>query len=373
METIEKLRTLSAASQYDLACACGTQKDEHRVRGADGTWLYPVVMPNGGRTVLLKTLLSNACTNDCRYCPLRTGANIPRCTLSPEEIVNVFLSYLRRKKVFGLFLSSGVTGTADAAMERINAAARILRDRHEFRGYIHLKIIPGASDAAVEEAVSLASAVSLNVETPSRTRFEKLTAKKDYDQDILRPLKLMSRLTARGSRFSRVKCTTQFVVGASDETDREIVSSMFDLYKGLRFKRIYFSAYQRGLGSPEIPGEQRCPSRPEEPFLREHRLYQADFLMRKYGFGHEDFLFSGQDNLNLDRDPKQVWADAHPEFFPVCINRAEREVLLRVPGIGPETASRIVKQRTIRRLTSPEDLGVRGKRSAEIRQYAFFE
>ncbi len=373
METIEKLKILSADSQYDLACACGTLKDEHRTRGQEGKWLYPVVLPNGGRTVLLKTLLSNVCSNDCRYCPLRAGSDSPRCSLSPEEVANVFLSYVRRKKVFGLFLSSGVIGTPDRTMERLNTAARLLREKHAFRGYIHLKIIPGASDAAVEEAVSLATAVSLNIETPSQARFEKLTQKKEYGRDILRPLGLMSRLTAKGSRYSRVKCTTQYIVGASDETDREIVSSMFDLYKSLRFQRVYFSAYQQGLGRPDIPGEQRRLLRPDEPFVREHRLYQADFLIRKYGFGQEDFLYSGSENLSLDRDPKQVWADSHPAFYPVRINRADREMLLRVPGIGPETAARIVKQRMQRKIREPEDVGVKGKRAATIRRYAVFE
>src|SRR4030042_4125589 len=219
MDTIEKLKVLSEDSQYDLACACGTSKDDRRKRGLDGKWLYPVALPQGGYSVLLKTLLSNACANDCKYCPLRSGSNVRRCTLSPDEVARIFMEYYRRRKVFGLFLSSGVIGNPDNTMERINTVARLLRGRHEYRGYIHLKIIPGASDAAIEEAISLSTAVSLNIETPGRRHFELLSGKKDYERDIIRPIKLMGKLTAKGARFSKVKCTTQFIVGASEETD----------------------------------------------------------------------------------------------------------------------------------------------------------
>ena len=234
METIEKLHVLSEDSQYDLACACGTGKDEHRRRGSDGRWLYPVALPQGGHSVLLKTLLSNACANDCKYCPLRSGTNVRRCTLSPEEVAKVFMEYFRRKKVFGLFLSSAVISTPDHTMEKITAVARLLRYRHQFRGYIHLKVIPGASDAAIEDAVSLASAVSLNIETPGRNHFELLSRKKDYDRDILGPLQLMAKLTGKGMRHSRVKCTTQFIVGAAHETDAVIIASLSSLYNRLR-------------------------------------------------------------------------------------------------------------------------------------------
>jgi len=373
METIEKLHVLSEDSQYDLACACGTGKDEHRRRGPDGRWLYPVALPQGGYTVLLKTLLSNACANDCKYCPLRSGTNVQRCTLSPEEVARVFMEYVRRKKVFGLFLSSAVMNNPDHTMEKINAVARLLRYRHEFRGYIHLKVIPGASDAAIEDAVSLASAVSLNIETPGRNHFELLSRKKDYDRDILRPLKLMSKLTGKGMRHSRVKCTTQFVVGASDETDAEIIQSMSGLYNRLRFHRVYFSAYQKGLGNPDIPGEQRFLTSPEGTFMREHRLYQVDFLLRKYGFDSRDIPLCSDGNLRLSKDPKELWAEAHPEFYPVRINTADKEALLRVPGIGPDTARNILKARREQRIRGPERLGVNGKRIEKIRKFVVFE
>ena len=373
MDTIEKLRVLSDDSRYDLACACGTREDEHRRRGTDGRWLYPVALPQGGYTVLLKTLLSNACANDCRYCPLRTESDVKRCSLLPEEVARVFMEYYRRKKVFGLFLSSAVTGSADATMERINAAARLLRQRHDFRGYIHLKIIPGASDAAIEDAVSLSTAVSLNIEVPGKRHFDQLSQKKDYFRDIVRPLKLMARLTDKGSRFSRVKCTTQFIVGASDETDSEIIESVVGLYDRLRFQRVYFSAYQKGLGNPGIPGEQRMPVDPETPFVREHRLYQTDFLMRRYGFSGGDIPLDGSGNLRLDKDPKEVWADRHPEFYPVRINTSDRGALLRVPGIGPDTVNKIIRARQERRITGIEDMGIKGKRAERIRRYVICE
>src|SRR3989338_6770292 len=206
MDTIEKLKVLSEDSQYDLACACGTNKDDRRKRGLDGKWLYPVTLPQGGYSILLKTLLSNACKNDCKYCPLRSDTDVRRCTLQPEETANIFMEYLRKKKVFGLFLSSGVIGTHDNTMDRINSVARILRYKNGFKGYIHLKIIPGASDAAIEDSFSLASAVSLNIETPGKERFGLLSEKKDYMNDIIRPMKFMSGLRKQGGRAEKVKC-----------------------------------------------------------------------------------------------------------------------------------------------------------------------
>jgi len=373
METIEKLKVLAADSQYDLACACGSNKDDRRRRGLDGKWLYPVALPQGGYSILLKTLLSNACSNDCKYCPLRSDSNVQRCTLAPEEIAHIFMEYVRRKKVFGLFLSSAVIGDPDYTMDRINNVARLLRGRHEYRGYIHLKIIPGASDAAIEEAISLSTAVSLNIETPGKKHYDLLSCRKDYDQDIIRPIKLMGKLTAKGTRFSKVKCTTQFIVGASEETDAEIIRYMGGLYNRLNFSRVYFSAYQKGLGKPDIPGEKRLTTDPEALFVREHRLYQVDFLLRKYGFQEGEIPLDAGGNLPLDRDPKQIWADNHPEFYPVRINAADKETLLRVPGLGPETVKRILKQRKERKILGIDDLRIQGKRARQMSRYLICE
>ncbi len=373
MDTIRKLGVLSEDSQYDLACACGTGKEDRRHRGPDSKWLYPLALPQGGYSVLLKTLLSNACVNDCKYCPLRFQTNERRCTLQPEEIAGAFMEYKRRKKVFGLFLSSAVINNPDYTMDRINAVARLLRYKHQFKGYIHLKIIPGASDAAIEDSLSLATAVSLNIETPGEEHFKVLSDRKDYLKDIIHPMKFMARLTGRSMKHSKVKCTTQFIVGASDEKDSEIINYMSGLYNRLKFKRVYFSAYQKGLGNPDIPGEKPEPTGSKNPFMREHRLYQADFLMRKYGFTKEEILTDESGNLSLDKDPKEVWAERHPEFYPVKINRSGKEALLRVPGLGPETVEKVVEIRRETRITRLEDLGIKGKRLAKVNRYVVFE
>ncbi|MHC4628938.1 MAG: radical SAM protein, partial [Planctomycetota bacterium] len=294
-DTQEKLEILSADAQYDLACACGTSKYDRRKRGDEGKWIYPVTLPNGGKSLLFKTLLSNVCTNDCRYCPLREQMDIRRTSLRPEETTKVFLDYYKQRKVFGLFLSSGVAGTPDATMDQLNAVARLLRKKHRFRGYIHLKVIPGSSDAAIQEAVSLASAVSLNIETPGAACLEKLSIKKDYIRDIIEPIKLISRLTAPGSRYEKVKQTTQFIVGAAGEPDSKIVRYMSGLYERLKMQRVYFSAYQKGLGDESIAGEQAEPA--ADILMREHRLYQVDFLFRKYGFAESDIIFETDGNL----------------------------------------------------------------------------
>lgn len=377
-DTRQKLEILSADAQYDLACACGCKNDERRRRGAKGSWIYPVTLPNGGSSVLFKTLVSNVCSNDCKYCPLRANQDVRRCTLNEEETVNAFLDYHKRGEVFGLFLSSGVLGTPDATMERLNRIAKILRYRRSYRGYIHLKVIPGASANAIEEAVKLSSAVSLNIETPGAKYLAKLSGKKRFLEDIVEPIKLISRLTGRGNKYERVKQTTQFIVGAADETDSEIVKYMWGLYDRLNLRRICFSAYQKigeqdsnNLFSPRLDSsqiEQSSIDNPQLPidnrqssidnaFVREHRLYQVDFLLRKYGFSESDIIFDQQGNLPLDTDPKESWAKRNPQYFPVDINKASKDELLRVPGLGQISVDRILEQRKTSRIHSINDIG----------------
>jgi predicted DNA-binding helix-hairpin-helix protein len=298
--------------------------------------------------------------------------DIRRCSLRPTETAKVFLDYYNQRKVYGLFLSSGVLGSADATMDRLNGVARLLRKKHGFRGYIHLKIIPGASDSAIEEAVSLASAVSLNIETPGAKNLEKLSKKKKYIQDIIEPIKLISRLTARGSRYAKTKQTTQFIVGAAGEPDAEIVKYMYGLYERLKMHRVYFSAYQKGLGDESIAGEQAREERPTDILMREHRLYQVDFLLRKYGFVESDIIFENNGCLSLSIDPKEAWALRHPEVFPVNVNRASRLSLLRVPGLGPVTVRRILKQRKEGRIRHIEEVGKVGVRLKKAKQYLTF-
>jgi predicted DNA-binding helix-hairpin-helix protein len=372
MNTVDKLQLLADASQYDLSCACGTKNKDHRTRGADGTWLYPVSLPRGGYSVMLKTLVSNVCTNDCKYCPYRSTVDVPRCTIGPDEIAQTFLEYVRKKQVFGLFLSSGVVGTPDRTMELLTDAAGILRCKYHYKGYIHLKIIPGASDAAIEKAISLSSAVSLNIETPGIQFFQKLSSKKDYVRDIIAPLKYIDSLTSKGTKYEKVKKTTQFIVGASDENDKEIIRYTGGLYSKLNFNRVYFSVYQRGLGDTSIPGEYRERRNKEDDFTREHRLYQVDFLLRKYQFNPSEIIFNSNGMLSLESDPKRVWAESHPEYFPVNVNRATKIQLLRIPGIGPETVRKIVSARKQGKINRIDDLPFRGKRLEYARAFMVF-
>lgn len=339
----EKLKILSRDAQYDLACACAKREDEHRRRSQDDKWIYLVSLPSGGTTFLFKTLLSNECVNNCKYCPLRAGAGACRVSLTPEELAGVFFRYYQARRVSGLFLSSGVKGNPDTTMERINRAAVLLRGMR-FRGYIHLKIIPGASEAAIRHSLSLASAVSLNIETAGEDNFKRLTAAKDYLRDIIRPIQLISRLTVQGACFSGVKQTTQFVVGASSETDKEIIDYSWALYKRLRMNRVYFSAYQRGAGAPDLPGEHSGMAN-SAILTREHRLYQADWLIRRYGFQAAEISLDDAGNLSLSVDPKEMWARRHPEFFPVNVNRADKYQMLRVPGLGEAMVERILALR----------------------------
>jgi predicted DNA-binding helix-hairpin-helix protein len=244
-------------------------------------------------------------------------------------------------------------------MARLNGVAAILRRKYGYRGYIHLKVIPGASDSAIAEAVSLASAVSLNIETPSAAHCAALSGRKDWERDIMRQIRLIGKMVRNLPGRRRVRQTTQFIVGASSETDREILERTDELYSEQRLERVYFSAYQAGDGSASIPGERK---RDPNVLLREHRLYQSDFLIRKYGFSRPDLPFGTDGRLSLQTDPKKCWADLHPEFYPVRLRTAERWQLLRVPGLGPLTVDRIIKARRETHIRDAADLGFRGKR-----------
>lgn len=361
-DTFEKLQILSRDSQYDLACACGTDKSGHRTRGSNGKWIYPVTLPNGGTTILFKTLISNACSSDCKYCPLRQETDVSRCTLKCDELVRTFLDYYNKGEVFGLFLSSGIIGSADVTMEKLIAPAEVLRKKYDFRGYIHLKILPGSSLAAIEKAISVADAVSLNIETPGKEFLEKLSSKKDFLRDIVEPMKLIGRLTSQSRR--RVKQTTQFIVGAAGETDRQIVDYTAALYDRLCLSRVYFSAYQH-------PNPERN-SDSQQSFIREHRLYQVDFLLRKYGFRQSDIICDSSGLLSSETDPKEVWAVNHPEFFPISVNTATKYKLLRVPGLGPKVVETILSKRKLAKINSIDDIDKVTKRLLKAVKYLDF-
>jgi predicted DNA-binding helix-hairpin-helix protein len=345
----------------------------------DGKWLYPVPLAAGGYGIMFKTLMSNACTSDCRYCPLRQIGNTPRCTLSPDETASLFMDHLQKQWLLGMFLSSGILDTADRTMEKLIASAEILRSKHRYRGYIHLKVIPGASDAAIDAAMRVASAVSLNIEVPGRRHAEKLSSYKDFDTDIVRPLKYIAAQTAKGARHARIRTTTQFIVGASDETDREIIQYLDGIYNRLKLDRAYFSAYQRGLGDGNIPGERFFLESEtaqlqdsSDRLTREHRLYQADFLLRKYCFNPQELVFDDTGNFDLNEDPKLAWAKRHPEQFPVNLATADKEALLRVPGLGPTYVSRILHLRRTAHISSFASIGLSGKNAEKAKLFCIF-
>ena len=368
MNTEQKLNILADSSKFDLACACKYKHEPGRMRGDFGRWIYPAALPSGRKVFLLKTLQSNACVNDCRYCPFNQNRNHPRCTLKPDELAHIFMQLHNSKRVNGLFLSSGACGSADATMAQMSATVEILRRRHKFKGFVHLKVIPGASEAAIEQALRLATRVSVNIEAPSAERLRQLTSKKRFHEDIISAMRTIYRL--RQEKNTRCQQTTQFVVGAAGETDREIVTATERLYRKFRLERVYFSTYQdpdRALEVfpllfSDLPVEKKTEA--SEIFMREHRLYQVDFLLRKYGFDRDDISFNEEGNLSLHQDPKTIWARNHPEFFPVKVNHADRRQLLRVPGIGPIGVRRILSARRQRKISSRQDLKYLGVRTS---------
>jgi len=358
MDTIEKMGTLGEAARYDLCGACG---ESHRVKSDMGRWIYPAALPDGKTVKLLKVLLTNACDNNCLYCFNRKDRDFPRTSFRAEELAYLFDQLYRAEIVQGLFLSSAVHGSADRTMDQMIATAEILRRKYLYRGYIHLKILPRASWGCVERATQVADRVSVNLEVPGQKWLRRLAPDKELD-DLLAPLRWVRRLLEDGSerRVQRAGQTTQFVVGAAGEPDKDILQTTETLYREVKLARAYFSAFQPLPGTP-------LEDRPATPLLREHRLYQTDFLFRRYGFAFEELIFDEEGNLPLEADPKMVWALNHPHFFPVEVNRATREELLRVPGIGPRSVSRIIKGRRLGRLRALEDLqrlGAVAKRAA---------
>jgi len=346
MELWDRVVYLGRAAQYDTCQGCGTQA--HRLRDDIGRWIYPAVRPDGKRVKLLKILQSNACINDCAYCAQRSGRDTRRCTLSPDELARLFHQLVTRRRAEGLFLSSGVCGSVNKATERMLATVELVRWRYGFRGYVHLKILPGADQASIEQSVRWANRVSVNLETPNAHRLSQLSRAKRFE--ILLAT-LRSAHQARERLARRVSITTQFVVGAAGESDREILSTAAALYRQVQLARIYYSAFQPIL---DTPLENHSPT----PAWREHRLYQADFLLRQYGFQFHELVFDSQGQLPRKADPKLIWAWEHPEYFPVEVNKASRRELLRVPGIGPISARRIIERRRQGHLRDLKDLGL---------------
>ena len=346
MDKLEKMKLLALAAQYDLCAACGTQAS--RVRDDIGRWLFPAVLPNGKTVSLLKVLQSNACENDCFYCASRRSRNGQRMTFAPEELAWSFDQLATSGRAQGLFLSSAVCHNASRTMEAMIATVELVRLRYGFQGYIHLKLLPGCEEATVERAVQLADRVSVNLEAPNPPRLKRLSADKRFAQDLMQPMQYAKRFRAQGLG-AKAGLTTQFVVGAAGESDEEILRTVEGLYGQVNLTRAYFSAFQP---VPDTPLEHHRPTPP----LREHRLYQSDFLFRYYGFAFDDLAFDESGTLFADADPKTIWAQRHPEYFPIEVNRASREQLLHVPGIGPQSVKRILRMRREGKVRSMEDL-----------------
>jgi len=339
-----KLEVLARAAQHDLSCACGPSAP--RQRGSHGLWIYPAALPSGDRVPMLKVLQASGCERSCVYCAERLGGLSMPCALSPDELARSFVDLYAEHRVFGLFLSSAIRGGPARTMDRMLGTAELLRGRFGYRGYLHLKIIPGSRPDQVERAMALATRVSVNMEAPSATYLRRIAPSKQFEHGILGPMRQIARAEREG-RFRRAGQTTQLVVGAAGESDREITGAAAWMYDELRLERVYYSALQPLAGTP---AEELAPV----PFVREHRLYQVDFLLRKYGFTWDELVFDEAGALPLHQDPKAVWAHAHPERFPIEINTASRSELLRVPGIGPRSVGRIMAARRKGRIRSTD-------------------
>lgn len=349
MDVEAKLQTLGRAARFDVCQAADRAGDEGRL-DLSGC-VFRAVRSCGGTTPLLKVLQSNVCERDCAYCANRSGRDVRRVTLSPDELAASFDAMQRASVVEGLFLSSGLCGHADGAMERMIATVRLLRTRYAFGGYVHLKILPGADRAAIEEAISLADRVSVNLEAPNPQRLQALSHTKDYGRELWYALVAAAALREGAPR--RVSMTTQFVVGAAGESDAELLATAQRLYREVRLARVYYSAF-RPISDTPLEGH------PPAPAWRQNRLYQADMLLSRYRFAAEELPYDDAGMLARDRDPKAAWARLHPERYPLEVNTAGREELLRIPGIGPLSADRILERRRRGRLRDLGDLGCTG-------------
>ena len=332
---------------------------------SDQACTHRAQLPNGKSILLLKTLLSSACERDCFYCPFRAGRDFRRATFKPEEFAGVFMELNRTGVAEGTFLSSGVAGGGIRTQDKLLDTADILRNKHGFRGYIHLKIMPGAEKAQVERAMQLADRVSINLEAPSTERLARLAPHKQFLDELLQPLKWVDEIrktqpACKGWNGRWPSTTTQFVVGGSDESDLELLTTTTWLNKNVSLKRAYFSAFNP---IADTPLENKTATDP----MRELRLYQASFLLRDYGFDLEDLPFVDDGFLPLRTDPKLAWAQINLTERPLEINRAEKRELLRIPGIGPKGAEAILSARRkgkLRGLSSLRRLGIIPERVA---------
>ena len=355
MELLDKLAILADAAKYDASCASsGTERRDSRgakagIGSTEGMGICHAYAPDGRCISLLKVLLTNACVYDCLYCINRRSSNVRRARFSVDEVVRLTLGFYRRNCIEGLFLSSGIIHSPDYTMEQVVAVAKCLREEHGFRGYIHLKTIPDADPALLAEAGRHADRLSINVELPTAAALAELAPEKDLPR-IRRSMGRMrlrideAKAEKKAPRFAPAGQSTQVIVGADASADRAILAMSANLYGSYGLRRVYYSAF-----SPIPDASTALPPRPA-PLVREHRLYQADWLMRFYGFEAAEITTDAAGNLDLEIDPKTAWALANRARFPVDVNRAPREALLRVPGLGVRSVNRILRARRHRRL-----------------------
>ena len=371
-----KLAILADAAKYDASCSSSGTAKRNSVGGkgigsTEGAGICHSYTPDGRCISLLKILLTNFCTYDCLYCVNRVSSNVPRARFSVKEVVDLTLDFYRRNCIEGLFLSSGIIQSPDYTMERVVEVARQLREDHDFRGYIHLKTIPDASPELLAKAGLYADRLSINIELPTPESLAALAPEKNgpaiaqtmarlrahiddaktaaQDQNrssiISLPASLKTRRAA-APRFAPGGQSTQMIVGADATNDRTILSASAGLYSGFNMRRVYYSAF-----SP-IPDASKHLPLVQPPLMREHRLYQADWLIRFYGFAHDEIVPDNSDSstgmLSLDIDPKLAWALANRAQFPVNINTAARHMLLRIPGLGEQSVQRILQARRVR-------------------------
>lgn len=355
MDLLKKLEILADAAKYDASCASsGTATrsslgEKTGVGSTEGMGICHAYAPDGRCISLLKILLTNSCVYDCLYCINRRSSNVQRARFTVEEVVTLTLGFYRRNCIEGLFLSSGIIRSPDYTMEQVVRVAKTLREDHGFRGYIHLKTIPDASPELLLEAGLYADRLSINVEMPTEGGLAKLAPEKDMP-GIRRSMGRMrlrideAKAEKKSPRFAPAGQSTQMIIGADDSSDRKILALSTNLYGNYGLKRVYFSAF-----SPIPDASAILPPR-KAPLLREHRLYQADWLMRFYEFKADELALDGAGNMDLSMDPKLAWALQHREQFPVDVNTATREQLLRVPGMGVKSVDKLLQARRHLRL-----------------------
>jgi putative DNA modification/repair radical SAM protein len=358
MELHRKLEILADAAKYDASCASsGTSKRNslggRGIGSTEGMGICHSYAPDGRCISLLKILLTNFCIYDCLYCVNRSSSNVARARFTVDEVIRLTLDFYGRNYIEGLFLSSGIIRDADYTMEQMVAIARGLREEHDFRGYIHLKTIPDASDELTLMAGRYADRVSINVELPTEQALSQLAPEKD-SRTIRRSMAQLrmrideTKAEPKAPRFAPAGQSTQLIVGADDANDATIIGNSAVLYGSYRLRRVYYSAF-----SP-IPDASKLLPMQAAPLVREHRLYQADWLMRFYGFEPGEIFAHTEGMLDLEVDPKLSWALHHREQFPIDINTAPRESLLRVPGLGTKSVDRIIKARRVRKIRFEE-------------------